>query len=838
MDLAARESSRWTESVSDAGVRRGRRVETHRRALSLTGFAGELRLDDERPGVGREGATADEYGRRQPPPQPLREPDVAAASKAVRSTASGTCGPPVAATESGLDQRPADALFSLGNSAAGRNVPAIADAAPPQTWPSRERPAGIGGGDSDVDEDGVDEESGFHERDGRESDSSRDNDDASLTWPENAGALPPKIHRYWQQAETAFERSPHSHRHQRQPERQPERLYRQRSASNAGAWLHYGTDAADDEEKQQALSTAAAPSDVERTAFTAWDADRYAGDGDALYEASEDKSRHRAMSLKNVRVGDLVELHRRNPWGRAHSNAWLRTLRALGARLARFVFSSVDSPVTSGSSSSDSDNETQRSRRRKQRRSGKKAATRSRSARGARNASMCRTSSISSLNSLGEEQDGAFLSDAEAHDGADEPDAESIVGGGACCAGGDAVGAHDEEFSAPKERAGAGAGAGAAGGASAGAAASFSLPLPSPSPSPSPPTTTRAAKPLLEELRERRTLPRRALFLARTLALYIWPVVCWLLVFSLFDIIPERVKPSEIHVKTLPLLEWWLHYPHRWFFFGYDDGNGGGLLDFLAAAPYTLHAALPFVFIALLTWRRTPARRILEFVRVWGMLSLVGVLTHMFLPAAPPWYFEKYGFMKATYKMHGDPALLDRVDDSFGVRFYYNMYAQGGKVVFGTFPSLHAGWPYLMAMFEPQQGRFIWLYVLWVWWAALYLQHHYLIDLLGGALYAEALYFLFARHRPHAAESHGQQQQQQGLPSGQQMATFRKGGAGGHAYRPVTAAVADESGISVAATNGKRAGAGTVRRNRNGSLSSGLGGNGGSGSGSGGMVQV
>ena len=255
-----------------------------------------------------------------------------------------------------------------------------------------------------------------------------------------------------------------------------------------------------------------------------------------------------------------------------------------------------------------------------------------------------------------------------------------------------------------------------------------------------------------DDLSGRASLPRRLLLLLRWLPYalyYLWPVIAWLLVFNMFDLIPNRWKPQEIHVRTLPIIESWLRYPHRWFFFGYDNGKGANVLDFVAALPYTVHATLPFVFLALLLLRRTPGRRILEFARVFGLLCLCGVLTHLFLPAAPPWYYEKYGFRKPSYHMKGDPALLDRLDDTFGVRFYNTMYAKGGKVVFGTFPSLHAAWPYLMAMFEPQQGRFLWLYVLWVWWSALYLQHHYLVDLVGGAVYAEVLYYCLGRPRNH-----------------------------------------------------------------------------------------
>lgn len=92
--------------------------------------------------------------------------------------------------------------------------------------------------------------------------------------------------------------------------------------------------------------------------------------------------------------------------------------------------------------------------------------------------------------------------------------------------------------------------------------------------------------------------------------------------------------------------------------------------------------------------------------------------------------------------MKGEPAILARVDEHYQIDLYHRMYAEGGKVVFGAWPSLHAAWPYLMARFRPCMPYktvqlFQWAYMLLVWWAAIYLQHHFAADVLGGVLYAE-----------------------------------------------------------------------------------------------------
>lgn len=135
----------------------------------------------------------------------------------------------------------------------------------------------------------------------------------------------------------------------------------------------------------------------------------------------------------------------------------------------------------------------------------------------------------------------------------------------------------------------------------------------------------------------------------------------------------------------------------------------------------------------------------LKFVLAFGLMNLAAVVTHLMFPTAPPWYYLKHGYAVATYDMKGDPAVLGRLDDHFDMHMYRQMYEEGGKVVFGAWPSLHAAWPYLMARFRPAipwRGVQVWqwAYMVLVWWAAIHLKHHFLVDLLGGMLYAEFAY--------------------------------------------------------------------------------------------------
>ena len=96
--------------------------------------------------------------------------------------------------------------------------------------------------------------------------------------------------------------------------------------------------------------------------------------------------------------------------------------------------------------------------------------------------------------------------------------------------------------------------------------------------------------------------------------------------------------------------------------------------------------------------------------------------------------------------MPGNPAGLARVDHLFGTNFYKNTFGSS-PIVFGAFPSLHSGFACIIAMFLgfllPRRAVFIGsgIYVLWLWWATMYLQHHYFIDVLGGLGYAGASFW-------------------------------------------------------------------------------------------------
>lgn len=217
--------------------------------------------------------------------------------------------------------------------------------------------------------------------------------------------------------------------------------------------------------------------------------------------------------------------------------------------------------------------------------------------------------------------------------------------------------------------------------------------------------------------------------------LFALPLVVWLALFQLSILLPTSLRP-EIDVETLPELERALFgstFVHRML--PRFDG-----LIVLAAIPYLCHFMLPWVFALYLWWNRANP---LLFFWCLGLLNLCALITQLVWATAPPWYVEMAGTAVPTYDTPSDPGRLIRVDKILQISLFESMYGQN-PVVFGSFPSLHGAWPFLISLYTPSHllGNWKWLYVLWIWWAAIYLKHHFLVDLLGGAFYTLVPYYI------------------------------------------------------------------------------------------------
>lgn len=167
-------------------------------------------------------------------------------------------------------------------------------------------------------------------------------------------------------------------------------------------------------------------------------------------------------------------------------------------------------------------------------------------------------------------------------------------------------------------------------------------------------------------------------------------------------------------------------------------------VDLLAAFAYAAYFYEPFIFAFYLLAKDRPLLR--RYGVAFIATNYLGFLTYYTLPAAPPWYVELYGLGPVILSTLPNAARLLAVDQLLHVTYFHDLYSRSANV-FGALPSLHAAYPLLIWLFARQIIRPIFHIPLFAYWllvcfAAIYLRHHYVIDVVLGSLYAAAAYLV------------------------------------------------------------------------------------------------
>lgn len=178
------------------------------------------------------------------------------------------------------------------------------------------------------------------------------------------------------------------------------------------------------------------------------------------------------------------------------------------------------------------------------------------------------------------------------------------------------------------------------------------------------------------------------------------------------------------------------------------DGTVARLsMNLLSANLYTLHFAAPLV-LGWVLWHTLDDRKTFyRLVYTLTLLNAMALITFMLYPAAPPWYVFHYGFVQpepnSSYWGTSAGSLID-VDRLFGVHFFTTLWDSFNPNHFAAIPSLHGAYPLVISFFAARRLK-RW-YGLWIaypaltWFAAVYLNQHYVIDLVIGGLYAAVAY--------------------------------------------------------------------------------------------------
>ena len=172
------------------------------------------------------------------------------------------------------------------------------------------------------------------------------------------------------------------------------------------------------------------------------------------------------------------------------------------------------------------------------------------------------------------------------------------------------------------------------------------------------------------------------------------------------------------------------------------------VFDLLSALIYALHFISPLILGWFLWYTLNERRTFYICVYTFTALNVMALITFMIYPVAPPWYVFKHGFGQPTDAMLDSAGALVNFDRIVGRRLFVSLYNTFNSNLFAAIPSLHAGYPTVIALclWDRLRGR-AWLflaYPLLAWFAAVYLNHHYIIDLVIGSVYA-AVAWVIAR---------------------------------------------------------------------------------------------
>jgi membrane-associated phospholipid phosphatase len=170
-------------------------------------------------------------------------------------------------------------------------------------------------------------------------------------------------------------------------------------------------------------------------------------------------------------------------------------------------------------------------------------------------------------------------------------------------------------------------------------------------------------------------------------------------------------------------------------------------VDFIAGLPYILYIYEVLAFLLFLSFTRTqPGRRHLlhRFGATFFLMSVAGYAIYYLYPAAPPWYVRLHGFGPPDFNAVASPASAERWDKLTGIPYFHSFYSLTADV-FGAIPSLHVAFAGIVALYAPLVRK-LWLTIsaatlyLLMSFSAVYLQHHYVLDVLAGSALALAAF--------------------------------------------------------------------------------------------------
>jgi membrane-associated phospholipid phosphatase len=210
----------------------------------------------------------------------------------------------------------------------------------------------------------------------------------------------------------------------------------------------------------------------------------------------------------------------------------------------------------------------------------------------------------------------------------------------------------------------------------------------------------------------------------RKLLVSLLPFVILILVFNSLRGFADNLSPSQVHITEMIKLERMLFggkIPSHYLQVVIQKLPERDIFDLVSNLVYMSHFINPLL-VALLLWYKKP-EGYWYFVGGILVISYLAFIVFYLYPAAPPWWATRAGYLK------DQPVYLNN---------YYSMSAiiKAGPNQVAAMPSLHMAYPSFIALIMLYYWRWkaipILLLPATVAFAAMYLGHHYFVDLIAG----------------------------------------------------------------------------------------------------------
>jgi len=156
------------------------------------------------------------------------------------------------------------------------------------------------------------------------------------------------------------------------------------------------------------------------------------------------------------------------------------------------------------------------------------------------------------------------------------------------------------------------------------------------------------------------------------------------------------------------------------------------VFDYVGAFFYSLHFIVPTMF-GFILWKHS-TKNYWKYTLAFLLCSYSALITFMMYPSAPPWFGVKAS------------RILFQIDHEIGVPIYATIFDYIQPNPFAAFPSLHAAYPWLITLYalKIKRGKAlpVLLIPIGVWFSAVYLGEHYIIDILGRVAYSTCSFLI------------------------------------------------------------------------------------------------